>query len=666
MKKKHLLFTGLFFVPLLTHAQAEDSVKIISLKEIKLNSAHKNTQQQLLHYYCANKAATLEDIIARLPELSMQRRGPYGMEPSIRSFNGGQINVLVDGMRIHGACTDKMDPASIYIEPANLDHIQVQTASSGFMSGSATGGTVNVKMAEPEFLTDQKISGRISSGYQSAAKSLYESARLNFSAGKWALLATGTYRNNRAYRSGDGEIIRFSQYKKLNYSLSGKYRYSKHTEIKIDLLADDGWNIGYPALPMDVGYAAAKIASMGIRHEDDSKKIYKWQAKLYTNHIRHFMDDTHRPNTTIHMDMPGVSKTSGFSAEATWRLNKKQQFLLKSDAASTFLKASMTMYQPGQQPMYMLTWPDNRKLQAGAGVLWNYEIDSLWRLQVAARADLIDYRLVSVSAKDHVSIFGDIAAKTKLLKNFSILASRKINRKLAINAGISFTERIATTSELYGFYLFNSSDGYDYIGNTSLGSENSLQADAGLTYSGKKYRMQASAYYARTNNYIAGFINPAFSTMTIGAKGVKTYMNIPYAIVLGAEASALLRPGKFILVNTFRYTRSTDNTGKAIPLIAPLKNISSVRFQPGRLFVQLESEAAKKQNRYNAAAGEDATAGFILMHTRAGYHFNTHKAGIEIQAGIENILDKKYHEHTDWGNIPRPGRNFYIQAGIGF
>jgi iron complex outermembrane receptor protein len=39
---------------------------------------------------------------------------------------------------------------------------------------------------------------------------------------------------------------------------------------------------------------------------------------------------------------------------------------------------------------------------------------------------------------------------------------------------------------------------------------------------------------------------------------------------------------------------------------------------------------------------------------------------MEIQAGVENILDKQYHEHLDWGNINRPGRNVYAQIKIFF
>ena len=182
----------------------EDSSRIVELREVIVTTIQRPAQQQLINFFRANNSATLEEILSRLPEISLFRRGPYGMESSIRSFTGGQINVLVDGMRIHGACTDKMDPATIYIEPINLENLQVQTATTGFMSGSAIGGTLNMKMAEPDFLNGNKITGIISSGYQTAAKSFYESARLNYSTGKWAFRMSGTYRNNKSYRSGGG------------------------------------------------------------------------------------------------------------------------------------------------------------------------------------------------------------------------------------------------------------------------------------------------------------------------------------------------------------------------------------------------------------------------------------------------------------------------------
>jgi iron complex outermembrane receptor protein len=202
--------------------------------------------------------------------------------------------------------------------------------------------------------------------------------------------------------------------------VSGKYLLNTSTWIKADLLGDDGWNIGYPALPMDVGSANARIGALSIGSANRNKLLYNWSAKIYANIIRHNMDDTHRPNVDIHMDMPGLSKTYGSFAEGNWKLNKRQHLLIRGDISSTYLKASMTMYQPGQLPMYMLTWPDHWKHQSGIAASWQYDLDSSWNLGLNGRIDLINYRLASEEAKEEIGILGYPSAdRNDFLKNIS-------------------------------------------------------------------------------------------------------------------------------------------------------------------------------------------------------------------------------------------------------
>jgi iron complex outermembrane receptor protein len=649
-------------------ASPDDTARIIELREVKVNAVQKTQQQRLVSFFRANEGATLEEIMSRLPEITMIRRGSYGMEPTIRGFAGDQVNVLIDGMRIHGACTDKMDPVTIYIEPINLENLQVQTAASGFFHSSSTGGTINMKTAEPDFATPGKLSGVLNSGYQSAANSFYESMWLNYASGKWGVRASGTYRHNGNYRSGGGSVVPFSQYEKTNYSLSVKYKYNDNTYIKADMIGDDGWNIGYPALPMDVGYAGARIVSVRIHHSNTEKMLAQWQAKIYANRVQHYMDDTHRPNVPMHMDMPGLSKTAGIITDGEMKISKNQKLFLKADISSTFLNASMTMYQPGQLPMYMLTWPDNRKLQSGLSAIWTWHANSLTKIQINSRADIIDYRLTTDAAKDQLSIWGhEKTSRNNWLKNFSLQVSQKLSRRFKTNISISSSERMPSASELYGFYLFNSQDGFDYIGNPDLKKENNIQADLSLSYISNKSRIQVNLFYNHIFNYITGAVQPGISSMTIGSRGVKTYINLNDAIVTGMEASLILKPTMNTdFISTVRYLYGKLGKDEPFPFISPLKNISTFRYQPGRFSFQMEYESALAQNRYSALAGEDITPGYFLVHTRLGYTTVLFKKGMEWQAGAENIFDVKYHEHSDWVNVPRAGRNFYVQMKFQF
>jgi iron complex outermembrane receptor protein len=380
------------------------------------------------------------------------------------------------------------------------------------------------------------------------------------------------------------------------------------------------------------------------------------------------MDDTKRPNVPMHMDMPGKSVTYGGYFEGEIKINGKHRLQLIADASSTLLNASMTMYQPGQLPMYMLTWPDNRKNQYGIAAALSLPIDSSVKLQINARTDWANYRLMTEEAKNQVSIFGySSAGRNDWLKNISAQLTKKINSRFKAGASIGYSERAGTASELFGFYLFNSSDGYDYIGNPRLKNENSIQGEVSGTYSRKNNRLQLTLFCSHINNYITGIINPGFSSMTIGAKGVKSLENIGYATIAGAEVSAVINTrSRTELVSTLRYNRGTDNKKQPLPFISPIKNVSSVRYKAGNFTAQLESEAATAQKRVSVKTGEDATPGYVLFHIRLGYLFSFLQKKIQIQSGIENLLDKEYHDHLDWGNISRPGRNIYLQVKVIF
>jgi iron complex outermembrane receptor protein len=380
------------------------------------------------------------------------------------------------------------------------------------------------------------------------------------------------------------------------------------------------------------------------------------------------MDDTQRPNVEIHMDMPGQSKTYGSYAEGSWKINKRQHLQVRGDISSTYLKASMTMYQPGQLPMYMLTWPDHWKYQSGIAASWQYELDSTWNLSLNGRTDLINYKLASEEAKQEIAILGYPSAdRNYFLKNASVQISKKISNGLKTSFSIAYNERAPTGSELYGFYLFNAQDNFDYIGNALLNKETSWQSELNAVYQNKANRIQLTGFYHRIQDFITGTIDRNLSSMTIGANGVKEFVNIPFATLTGIELSAVLKiADRWFYVNTLRYTYGIDKSGQPLPMIPPVKNMSSLRYQPGKLSFQAEYEATASQTRVNTNAGEDQTPGYMILHGRIGFSLDIFNVNSDLQIGIENILDHKYHEHLDWGNIPRPGRNIYAMIKFAF
>ncbi|WP_316815735.1 TonB-dependent receptor domain-containing protein [Pedobacter nyackensis] len=653
----------MFSVSLAVAQNKQDSVvRELSLKEVEIHTIKKSKQPKTAFYQSSMLAST-EDILARIEGVNLVRRGAIGMEPTLRGFSAGQINVVIDGMRIFGACTDKMDPVTIYTEPVNLKSIDLSFGGDGIGMGATIGGTLNLKLADASISTDGGLIGSLATGYYSAAAATQNVLAMNYSEEKWAVRLSGVYRKGGDYTDGRNNTVAFSGYGKMNTSISGKYLISKNSTIKADLLWDDGWNIGFPALPMDVGYAKARIASVTYERKNQMSFFKELEVKAYANSIRHAMDDTQRPATAMHMDMPGQSHTLGAFAQLKLQRIGIHTIKLKSDFYYNRVRADMTMYPQGAAPMFMLTWPKNHQVVAGLFVEDEMYISDQSRLALKLRVEAAHARVTDEMGQDQFSVMGyDVGRPVnRILKNANIGYTRFLGSKFSVYFNAGFNERFPTTSERYGFYLFNQMDNHDYVGNPLLKNEQAWNAEFNLLYTTKDLSWKLSAFGSHVAHYIIGKTQSDLSVMTIGASAVRSYVNIPSARLFGAESSFnyQLFNRHLTVNNTWKWLRGKDYQNIPLPLIAPLKIMTSVRFRHQALFFQAENEVSTSQTQINVDFGESVSPAYTLFHFRSGYGFVMKKYTVEFSAGIENLLDKAYADHLDWGKVLRPGRNIY-------
>jgi len=669
--KKALLLSAVLTAGLGLSAQENpDSVmKKLVLKEVQIQG-YRLTKHPAGNFYQTSSLASTEDILSRIEGVSLVRRGPIGLEPILRSFSAGQINVVIDGMKIFGACTDKMDPVTIYVEPSNLKSIDIKHGGDGIAMGAAIGGSLNMKLADAVIDPDKKLSGSLASGYYTAAKAVQNILTMSYSADKWAFRVSGVYRKADNYRNGAGEKVDFSQYEKANISISGKYQLDKNKTLKADFLLDDGWNIGYPALPMDVGYARARIGALTYQQHKEDYFLEHIEAKIYANSIRHAMDDTQRPSVPMHMDMPGWSDTQGAFVQTETKTLGKHRFNFKADIYHNRVKADMTMYPEDGAPMYMLTWPENHQTVAGLFAEDRILLNEKNALNFKLRMDASFSKISDEMGRSQFDVLGYDVSRTNLrfLKNISAGYTHYLDENFTFYASAGYDERQPATSERYGFYLFNRMDNHDYIGNPNLKNEHALNAELNLIFSKNNLSWKVSGFASRIQHYILGKTRPGLSVMTIGASGVRSYENIPSAFITGAESSFNYKfwEQHFTLNNTLKFLHGSDHAGEPLPLIAPLKSVTGLRFTHHHLFIQAENETSIGQNRINRDFGETETPGYSIINLRGAYSFKLKKYNLELSAGAENIFDRAYYEHLDWGKMPRPGRNIYTMLSLKF
>jgi outer membrane receptor protein involved in Fe transport len=85
--------------------------------------------------------------------------------------------------------------------------------------------------------------------------------------------------------------------------------------------------------------------------------------------------------------------------------------------------------------------------------------------------------------------------------------------------------------------------------------------------------------------------------------------------------------------------------------------------------LQFGGRFADRQDKIDPLFGEDPTGGFVVLHLRGGGEL---WRGLHLQVGIENLLDREYHEHltretalpvgdlAQGDEIPAPGRHAYV------
>jgi iron complex outermembrane receptor protein len=94
-----------------------------------------------------------------------------------------------------------------------------------------------------------------------------------------------------------------------------------------------------------------------------------------------------------------------------------------------------------------------------------------------------------------------------------------------------------------------------------------------------------------------------------------------------------------------------------MPLIPPLKSVTSLLYKLKKFNIQGEWEWSAAQHRVSTSFDEQITPSYSILALRADWKLSSNW---QLSGGIENILDKRYREHLDWGGIPRMGRNLYI------
>ncbi len=605
---------------------------------------------------------TLDEYLQQSPKIDMIKRGAYAWEPIINNMASERTLITIDGMRIFGACTDKMDPITSYVEVSNLSEATVHSGQQGSCYGTTIGGSIDLKRNQNKF-GSTKWSTLLNSGFESNNRQKIIGGSMSYTDSLFYADGDMMFREAENYKAGNDTKINFSQFRKLNFSLTSGFKFSKNKLIEASVIYDKATDVGYPALPMDVSLAEALITSVKYLVIPKNKWLKDWETKLYFNTITHKMDDTTRPLVPVHMDMPGWSDTFGMYSKVTV---VKDNHHFSGNLNSFYNKslAEMTMYpkNPNENPMFMFTWPDARTFYAGVFMEdnWVFNCHSGVKLSVAIgnHSNLIasDFGLQSLQ----IFYPNMKAQKTRFLKSMAAHYNYDKNN-WEYGVGIGFGERAPSVSEGYGFYLFNSFDGFDHVGNPNLKNEKSLEANTYLGYKKTNLGIKFTTSIFKIMDYIIAKPDVTLVPMTIGANGVKIYTALNYATIFNASLTTEYRFSKQLKWNSqLTFSRGIDSDSNGLPFMTPLAYSSTLNYSREKITLDIGVQGNATQTNYNTFYGEDKTPDYAILNSSFGYKFSFNTNRVLVKLGVENILDTYYSTYSDWNNLPRMGRNLFL------
>ncbi len=613
------------------------------------------------------------------------RRAGIANDVMVRGYQGENLNVLIDGVRLYGACPNNMDHTSFHVDFAEVDRVDVAKGPFDMRSQGGLGGTVNIVTRRPAagfHATPRLAFG--SFGY------VNPSATVSVGSERLAALAGYSYRASDPYTTGAGTP--FTDGAGYKAAIDGRRSFEVGTawgRLDFSPTPSDGlhaaytWQdadlILYPYLQMDGIWDKAHRVNVGYDRRAATGPLEALRAQAYYTRVRHWMTDEFR---TSSVNMPRAysmatmarTETVGGRVETTVKGVVAGIELFRREWETT-TSLRMAQYQPQS------SIPDVGLASVGAYAEWSRPLGRLLTIDAGGRVDRTRNAADASKAATvlytayHGTAVTSVAETNPAGKVRLTWAPRQ---DLTISGGIGRTVRVPDPQErFFGLRRMGS----DWVGNPSLESTTNTGVDLQAGYRRPGLYLTGSVYRDSLDNFIAVYRQ----ARRPGAAGVmnpaaRSWRNVD-ATMTGGEVEALVSvtdrlflTGEISAVRGRQEARSGEAVSPYIPEMPPARFRAGVRYDErraaGGLFGEAEVVYSAGQDRVDASLLEQPTPAWTTVNLRGGIAFKAARASI----GVANLLDRAYVEHLSYQRDPfrsgakvlEPGRNIYVNLAVIF
>ena len=625
-----------------------------------------------------SRARDVGEALVALPGVWRLRKGGIANDVVLRGFQGKDVTMLIDGLRIDGACPGHMDPPAFHVDFAEVSRAEVSRGPFDVKNQGGLAGVVNV-------VTERPTRGAHGSAHVglASAQSIVGSAAVSVGRARWAALAGGSRRRADPYRDGRGTpMTARSGYRTDAVRDAPAYDVwtawgrvalvpAENASLQISYARQSAGTVLYPYLMMDALSDDADRA--GVRFE---AKLPGGQRTLaahgYFTRVDHWMTDQFRAS--------GAGRPRGFSMGTraqTRTAGGRAEFGAGAFTAGVEVSrrnwiTESVMAMSGYVPSVAM--PDVTIAVGGAFATYSRDLTPRWRLETGARLDHATSAASPALANTALYAAYHDTRRTQASDTLPAGYVRARWRAGGWSAvgGVGRSVRLPDQQER--FYAV-ARMGADWVGNPALSPTRNTGFDGELRYRAGGAEFLVAGFAYRVDDFIRvgdqqriamvpGVMNTVartFVNLDAFTRGVEAAATVPIAPSLSLASDLALVRGT---------VRGASRFDGDLPEMPPARLRVRLRLDRARWSMAAEAVAASRQDHVAEDLRETPTSGYAVINA-----VGTWRVGVAtILVAADNLFDSFYSEHLSYQRDPfrngvrvyEPGRTGSISLSFRF
>ena len=628
------------------------------------------------------KSADLaEGLFKNVAEISLVRRSGIANDIILRGQKKDNINVLVDGAKIYGACPNRMDPPTSHILTNNVESVEVNEGPYDVENFGTLSGSVNITTRAPEPGLHGDFSINVGSwNYWKAA------ATLTGGSDRVRALASISHEESDQYKDGDGNTFA-EQIKKFYPDSTARYKpeyedrkaYEKQTfmgklyfdiaenqELRLGYTANRSDDVLYPSSKMDALYDDSDLFNVDYTATDLGRWSKLLEVKYYFSKVKHPMSTFYRissgPGSANERISKLESEIQGLRVKNVTAIDAGSEIAYGIDTSKRNWDGTYRGYgmSSGITGIKSIDDVDTKNI----GLFAEYERDfDRFNLRVGGRYDDTSIEPGSGTLPDNdynsFSAFG--------------FGTWAFDSGMKVFGGIGRSYRVPDARELYFRAAPMKGMPAKLIGNPDLDQTSNTEIDLGLENDWENLYLKAKVFYSWLGDFI--FYNDSrmtekFENMDATLYGFSLNGTWSFTEEVYLDFGLAYQRGK-------KDDPLSGQSGTDMPEIPPLKGNLALNWEymPNSL-ARAELIASDKWSDYDGENGEQELDGWAVLNLNVRHQLTDR---IVLIGGIDNVFNETYAISNTYKDltllldgtgevmlINEPGRYFYLNASYSF